>query len=268
MDLQVCDTCTVKPKGCAPTWHINNKTVSVRCMNCVNGKRGCSFRDCNFGIGKYPKLRKTKAGDARRADQTMSKYKVAPKKIMAEDDLALIRGPTPSLTVKGKERASIAPGMMKSVSEGIPSPLETVFDGAEDQTNEVPATTPEPGQITQQKVSIPSSWSRPSGRSERIFFEDILRFEKELSSSGRSSLSLNLASAEVRTIAAREKMQADAVALFTADRQPLMEKLAKRLDAASVLMEEQEVGLNLKVVDAGKDASSIEDKNNGTEGND
>ena len=169
--------------------------------------------------------------------------------------------------MKGNGAIVQAPVMRKSVSEGLPSQSGSVY-GEEDQAETITLVSPEPGPPAA-RSNLPAPWARPSGRSERIFFEDVIRFEKEILSSSRTSLSLGLASAEVRSIAVREKMQIDALSLFTKDRQPLMEKLAARLDAEAAMLFESEVGPGPETRESNKSVGSSKnadsDKDNRTE---
>jgi len=230
--LQNCDTCTPKAGDCFPTWHLNKKMATVRCPGCTRSKRGCSFRNYDFNIGKPPTLRKTEAGDIRRAEQVAAKNKGGQKKkLVVADNLSILTTPTVTTraAAKGEGVTTLAPEM-RSVSEGSPSP--SVSSPQEDELVEaVPTIAPQdPGPSKVQNV--PQQLYLPvTGRSERTFFEDVARFEDELSSSSHSIAKLGLARAELKFILLREKMQADVLAAYTADRQAVIEEFIKRMEA-------------------------------------
>ena len=246
--------------------------MTVRCPGCTKNRRGCSFRYYDFGIGKPPTLLKTRAGDLRRAEQVAAKQKGSQKKsLVAGNDISISVAPTVTTraAAKGKGAMVQAPSMRKAVSEGLPSQSGSLL-GDEDQAESGTLVSPEPGSSTE-RVHLPDPWARPNGRSERVFFEDILRFQRELFSPSRTSLSLSWASAEVKTIATREKMQVQALALFTEDRQPLMERLVARLDAEAALLAKGEAGPNPETQESdmnlnlSKNADSSKEKEDGNE---
>ena len=230
--LQSCDTCTPKTGDCFPTWHLNNKMVAVRCPRCTRNKRGCSFRNYDFNIGKPPTLRKTEAGDTRRAEQVAAKSKGGQKKkLVVADNLSILTTPTvtTTATAKGKGVTVSAPETGKSVSEGLPSPLVS-FPQEDELVEVVPTIAPQdPGPSKAQ--NIPQQPYPHTGRCEQIFFEDVARFEDELSSSLHSRTRLGLARAELNSILLREKMQVDVLAAFTANRRTVMEELVERMEA-------------------------------------
>jgi len=206
--------------------------VTVRCPGCTRNKRGCSLRYYNFGIGTAPTLIKTKAGDLRRAEQVAAKQKGGSKKaILVEDDSPMLgtSAMTTRAAAKGKRGMVMAPAIRKSISEGLPSQSGSIL-GEEDQAESMMRTSPEPGPLTE-RLHLPAPWIRPNGRSERMFFEDIFRFEKELVSPSRTAGKLGFASAEVKSIVERERTQVSTLSSFTENRRPVMEALIKRLDA-------------------------------------
>lgn len=230
--LQNCDTCTPKTGDCVPTWHLNNKIVTVRCPRCTRNKRGCSFRNYDFNIGKPPTLRKTEGGDIRRAEQVAAKTKGGhKKKLVVADNLSILTAPTVTTraAAKGKGVTMLAPETRKSVSEGLPSPLVS-FPQEDELVEVVPTIAPQdPGPSKTQ--NIPQQPYLPTGRCEQIFFEDVARFEDELSSSLHSVARLGLARVELNSILFREKMQVDVLTTFTANRRTVMEELVERMEA-------------------------------------
>lgn len=71
---QVCDRCKGLGKtNCYPLWSLNYHVKVIRCMNCREDKRGCSFVKGDWGITSWPTIRRTPEGNARRAHAARAK---------------------------------------------------------------------------------------------------------------------------------------------------------------------------------------------------
>lgn len=249
-------------------------------MNCATGRRGCSFKDYDFGIAKPPMLRRTEAGNLRRAEQVQSKQKGGSKRTTAEGDISLLEVPGQSVSTmtKGKGRALPVPEIRKAASDGTPVP-SAILSQVPEFDNSTPIMTQDLDLTKARSVQGPS-YVRMSGRDERLFFEDILRFERLATSSSCSVGELSLARVELNSIAIRERMQANALEAFTLDRCGVMgdivAQLGERIKSMGGKLRDLQpipapVGLetdtsdedNNSAVEKGKEATDDRDKGTG-----
>ena len=174
-------------------------------------RRGCSFRDVDFGIATWPTLIKTATGIERRAKEAAKKLPVTKK----------ILGPPPT-------------PISQSTPEGsaLDAP-DTIVDPqtAEDSQATRPSVEA-PVQIPVSNVTISyDAWNRMVGREERFFFENLASFEAALSDPRRSSTTLGSALAEVRATIVREEGTLATLATLVKERKRVMQKLIARLNA-------------------------------------
>jgi len=167
MVSQVCASCVSKPSTCKPTWHLNNKSIAVQCMNCMAGKRGCSFKDFDFGIIKLPSLRKMEAGNLRRAEQVLAKHKGGQKKAPVDDDVSvpIIAEPSASVMTREKWVGLRAPEMRKAASEGAPTPL-VIPRQEHEYAKDRPTIVAQGPDIPKLQTSQDPGYIRMSGREE------------------------------------------------------------------------------------------------------
>ena len=128
---------------------------------------------------------------------------------------------------KGKGRALPVLEIQKAASDGTPGP-SVILSQVPEFNNSPPVMTQDLDLTKARSVQGPS-YVRMSGRDERLFFEDILCFERLATSSSCSVGELSLARVELNSIAIRERMQANALEVFTLDRCGVMGDIVAQL---------------------------------------
>lgn len=200
----------------------------------MEDKRGCSFRNVNWGIAVWPTLLKTKTGNERRAKESEKKRKGSSQRAAGEvSDIAIQEStPTPAIRlpakVKGKGKVSQPIAMQRTVSAD-PSLSSGNAMGSGGRTSISTFATPVLGSMT---GGIPNyDFSiRACGREERVFFENLAPFEEVLRAPSRSSTTLGIALAEVKSLMVREAKQVEMLDEFTKERRLVMDHLVSRLD--------------------------------------
>ena len=202
----------------------------MRCLNCALGKRGCSFKDYDFGIIGPPSLKKTEAGNLRRAEQVLAKQKGSLKKATAEEDTSVLNvvGQSASTLPMEKGVDLRAPEMRKAASEGS-TVLPVAIRQVQEHERDTSMVVAQDVGSSKARIIQGSSYVRMSGRDERLFFEDILRFEEIATSPSCSLGKLSLARVELNSIAIRERMQVNALEAFTMDRSGVMDDILNQM---------------------------------------
>jgi len=161
----------------------------------------------------------------------MAKHKGVPKKTTFGDDAPtlVIEEPSSSLAIRSKGKEVSAPEIRKSVSEGA-QPLSPVIRQEHEYERDVPSVATQDPDLPKARSAQNSQYIRMSGRDERLFFEDILRFEDLAVNPSCTIGKLSLARVELNSIVIRERLQANALEAFTMDRSGVMKEFSDRLE--------------------------------------
>lgn len=220
-----------EPIVCEPIWHKNQSLVTVRCYNCLLAKKGCSFKDYDWGVAKWPKLVVTDAAPERRAKEAEVKRKeTVDVKGKGGPGLSQAKGKGSGDPSLAKEKVT---GASSSVSQitSLAGPGKEVFDGVEivhPKREVVRQPTMAPSLLAQGFAST----SQVAGGSIRsIFLEDILEYEAVLSQPSRTPLQVWMKAVELRAMCYRERGESRALIKLIEGRRCLIDGMIERLAA-------------------------------------
>ena len=190
----------------------------MRCLGCLGVRRGCSFKDADFGIKSWPEVVSTPESIARKAKDT-AKKKNANK---------------PGNTVKAPEPSA----MSRSISEGsvVVVPRRTT-KGA----GSLIASSSQ--HIASDDVeSVVEKPSPPSYREERIPFVDLGELEAAVKLPGRTPNQVKAALADISSIREREVTTVNRLTKLATSRSEIYTDLLLSLerDLRGLLREERE----------------------------
>lgn len=201
---------------CRVAWHLRFNDTTFRCAYCTKYRGGCSFRKMAFGIVKRPALKKTKEGDARRAQNNLE-----------------------GRISRGKKKDA---GLSLGTTKIRPSTSSST-------TPHVSRTARRKGKSKQEPRPPSPSYARLGERS----YVDLSRFHTILSSSQSTSISMRQALRDLRRIQAQEQEELEAATTLVEERSlsmdDIMEKLEGKLAAQEVMVTQEmwssEDGANL-----------------------
>lgn len=190
---------------------MDRQLVTVRCVACMHDGVGCPFKDLEWPIAVWPKLKPTKAGMERRLREVEKK------------------GPVPKKTFEAGPSE-----MVRSRSEGSQTagPSGTVRDEPfrSTQTRASGSTTQAPSQ----------NWSKTATREERFYFESLVSYEAPLLDPSSSSIFLGSAIVEVESAILRDADAVRRLSSYVNFRRQVLDRLFERLRDACNLAEQRE----------------------------
>jgi hypothetical protein len=243
-DRQVCSRCKARRTGgkdCRPCWVIHRGQANIKCLHCRTQRVGCSLTWKNWKISKWPTVRETPAGKARRDEESSNRRKA---RANSEDTVATrpirkskppqrfaVTSTVPSVTVSPanpQRTSSTATGSLKAVGSNRQAPRGVIG------TNVV------------QPSELEGSWRRPTGRVEQIFVEDLDVWTELLRDEDPSFLRLKTAIMELKAIQDREVGVGQAMVTLLKDRNQFisaiitgLEETAGHLEMGIVVTEDE-----------------------------
>jgi hypothetical protein len=161
-------------------------------------KRGCSFKNENWGIVEWPTLTTTKAALERRAKEAAAKRKGTSSGVKP-------KGTTnPSAGAQREVFVALEPVMQETPIPSIPSRPRgrgdsTLIQSSASSSSRAPAPL----------IENPSLPTRTlAGKNQSVFMENLLPYQDILSDPNRTPLSLKLQAIELDAICSREKVEA------------------------------------------------------------
>ena len=198
----------VAPVTCEVIWYYNRNTsqVTVRCTACMVAKKGCSFKDLDWGVAKWPTLRDSDAAQDRRAREAGAKRKsVADVKVKESAGPSQARSDTlPKVKAKGKEVGSVA---------GLVGPRKEVFEGVLIPPGTLPRrkVAPSPTVAPPLAQGVASTSQVAGAPSRAPVLEDLLRYEAVLSEPNRTPLQVWIQAVSLRAARYQERGNARAL---------------------------------------------------------
>lgn len=181
----------------------------------MDKRQGCSFKEVNWGISQWPKLEATEAGKLRRARDSGSRKKVAPSKIVFPPPPIVELTPRFAIRDLGKK----AVGLEKSVSGdsgASPAALRP----------ELPSPGPVLSSLSPMRL----------GKEERLWFEDIPRYERCFDDPGRTPSSIGCALDELKEMVAHERRTLATLTERVASREKHAVLLISRLEVEAMVL--------------------------------
>lgn len=193
------------------------KFAGIRCEYCFRSKKGCSFKKEDWGIDTWPHLEITSDSATRRAREAKAK-----------------RNKRKGLLLDSEEEV---PESSNADQGGRPNRRRVIM-------RDVYIRTPPPKFKLASKPTIDSSSAATPtlrGTTRSIFLEDILPFEALAFDPNTTQFALKVNAVELRTIAIRERGQAQALLNDIQNRAVIIDELARQLSDAATDDEEDDM---------------------------
>lgn len=200
---------------CEPIWYTSKKVPFVSCKLCLASRRGCEFKDVDFGIGRWPTIVPCAESIARRAAGAASKRKGTPQVSKEDVPVAGTQGSISTSTTRTRKPAKPRGAPIESLT--APGPSTTS-----------PATAT--GLSTTLVVPVAGPSSAPAeGRIHGVYLEPLEPFVAAASDLNLDGLTLSNYIINLQAIRRREEGDSFFISSLLRERRSFIEKLTRRL---------------------------------------
>ncbi|KAF9777603.1 hypothetical protein BJ322DRAFT_1114899 [Thelephora terrestris] len=226
-----CDWCRGKPrigKACRPAWHPALRSTDTRvyliCDTCVVQKKGCSFRDMDFGITHWPIVECSEEGDNRRQKEANRKVKASTDEPVGEEG--------------NVSKPKKAPRVRKTAASAAPDPSSSISTRSKTKAATLGSSTAVPT-FAMAGLSV----GGPSGVSSGLhsWEVDLRDFEWEWGTSQDSPVAIEQLRAALRSQIARERHEVDLIADLVASRRDIAKGILARMNHEIIARDGQPV---------------------------
>jgi hypothetical protein len=244
--IQICGYCREHQiANCSPTWYPFKGGCDIRCLSCVNNKKGCSFGQENFGIVKWPRVAPSEEGKTRRAKDAKKKRDAKkrakmpateekhPEVVIAgePEDLLSVEVLDPDASMSHNTDSAMTTVTVTTASAYVspivpfviagPSHRATVLQTMGRPTTTQGAAVPPPANAGQNLATDATFLP--------IWYADLVAIDRLVST--LSPVALEVGRSEVHAVRLRESNDSQMVLATIHDRRVIWEELLERLNA-------------------------------------